>query len=163
MSRVQKVMDEDSLKKLVSLAHAHWNDRTPSAGKLLNDILSAWRDALHDITYEDAYKAVQSLAVTEQFLPRPFVVRKRALAIGGRVVPAPTGPAAWSVVQNLARDVNTGSVELTNVHEVVLAAINKMGGLGAIGAATNGDRSYFLDVYKDVLGEWEVRAYSITG
>jgi hypothetical protein len=67
------------------------------------------------------------------------------------------------VVQNLARDVNTGSVGLANVHEVVLAAISKMGGLGAIGAATNGDRSYFLDVYKDVLGEWEVRTYGITG
>jgi hypothetical protein len=163
MSRVQKVMDEASLTKLVSLAHAHWNDRIPAAGKLLNSVLDAWREALHDITYEDAHKAVQALAMTEQFLPRPFVVRKRALAIGGQVKPAPTGASAWSVVQNLARDVNTGSVGLANVHEVVLAAISKMGGLGAIGAATNGDRSYFLDVYKDVLGEWEVRTYGITG
>ena len=156
-------MDEPSLTKLVSLAHAHWNDRIPSAGKLLNNILDAWRDALHDITYEDAYKAVQALAMTEQFLPRPFVVRKRALVIGGRVTPAPTGSSAWASVQNLARDVNTGSVGLANVHEVILAAISKMGGLSAIGAATNGDRSYFLDVYKDVLGEWEVRTYGITG
>lgn len=163
MSRVQKVMDEASLTKLVSLAHAHWNDRIPAAGKLLNSVLDAWREALHDITYEDARKAVQALAMTEQFLPRPFVVRKRALAIAGRVTPAPTGASAWSVVQNLARDVNTGSVGLANVHEVVLAAISKMGGLGAIGAATNGDRNHFLDVYKDVLGEWEVRTYGITG
>ena len=140
MSRVQKVMDEASLTKLVSLAHAHWNDRIPAAGKLLNSVLDAWREALHDITYEDAHKAVQALAMTE-----------------------PTGASAWSAVQNLARDVNTGSVGLANVHEVVLAAISKMGGLGAIGAATNGDRNHFLDVYKDVLGEWEVRAYGITG
>lgn len=155
-------MDETSLKKIIALAHAHWNDRIPSAGIALNNINAAWKEALHDISYESAHKAIHALAMTEPFLPRPFQIRKRALAISGKVIPAPTGPAAWADVQRLARDVTTGAAEPSSTHEVVLAAITKMGGVSAIGAATNGDRSYFLDVYKDVLSEWEVRAYGFS-
>jgi hypothetical protein len=155
-------MDKEELKKLVGIAFSHWNQGIASTGKGLDNILGAWGDALHDITYKEAVNAVNHLAITETYLPRPFQIRKQALILAGKVKPAPPGSAAWAILQNVARDVNTGAIEPSNMHEVVLTTLQRMGGVGAISAATNGDRAFFLDVYKDVLGEWEAQAYGLT-
>ena len=154
-------MNQDDIKKLVGIAFSSWNQGIASSGKGLDNILDAWEGALHDLTYQEALKAVNHLAITETYLPRPFQIRKQALILAGKVKPAPPGSAAWAILQNVARDVNSGAIEPSNMHEVVLTTLQRMGGVGAISAATNGDRAFFLDVYKDVLGEWEARAYGI--
>ena len=152
-------MDRTEIQSLAGVAFSHWNQGIPSSGNQLKNIISAWHDALHDISYEDAKKAIEHLALTETYLPRPLQIRKQALISIQKIKPAPSGASAWAILQNVARDVNTGVINPQNMHEVVLTTIQRMGGVSAISADTNGDRNFFLEVYKEVLGEWEKKMF----
>ena len=155
-------MDKELVRKLLGIAFSNWNDRVPAKGHALDDIISAWQIALSGISYEDAVKAINHLAVTEVFLPRPFTVRKTALILSGAVKPPPTGPSAWGIMRHVARDVNTGAIQPEKLHECVIEAIRRMGGFSSISVDTNGDRNFFLEVYGGVLKEWEVENYGIS-
>ena len=155
-------MEEKELEEFLKLTYIHWNSNLPSTAPVKKQIMSTWASALQGISFALANKAILELALVETFMPRPMQVRKRALIISGKINPAPEPATAWAIVQNLGRSVSSGSVEPTQVHECILTAIGKMGGLSVIAFSTNGDRAAFIDVYKNVLNEGESQVFTPT-
>lgn len=153
-------MEPKELEKLVEHIHSHWNDRLPSTANIRKPILEVWNSALHDLPHSLITRAVRELALTETFIPRPALVRKKAIQLSGKVTPPPEPAAAWIEVQKLARSVTSGAVDVKEINPCVLAAIHKMGGIADIAHSTNGDRTQFFDVYKTVVTEWESQAYA---
>lgn len=155
-------MEENELEEFLKLTYIHWNSNLPSTPPVRKQIMSTWAIALQGIPFAIANKAILELALVETFMPRPMQVRKRALIISGKINPAPEPATAWAIVQNLGRNVSSGSVEPTQVHECILTSIGRMGGLSVIAFSTNGDRAAFIDVYKNVLNEWESQVFTPT-
>lgn len=155
-------MEENELEEFLKLTYIHWNSNLPSTASVRKQIMSTWAIALQGISFALANKAILELALVETFMPRPMQVRKRALIISGKINPAPEPATAWATVQNLGRNVSSGSVEPTQVHECILTSIGRMGGLSVIAFSTNGDRAAFIDVYKNVLNEWESQVFTPT-
>lgn len=152
-------MDKEELLNFLTSVHIHWNTSLPATPTVRNNILSTWASTLHGIPFALANKAILELALSETFMPRPMQVRKRALIISGQVSPAPEAATAWAIVQGLGRNVSSGSAQPAKIHECILTAINKMGGISVIAFSTNGDRTAFIDVYKNVVSEWESQAF----
>ena len=152
-------MTKDEMITLVELVHSHYGERMPTTEALKKQVYLAWWHCLSDIEYLTAKKAINELAVTETFKPRPALVRKRAIA---ETTPqAPTTAEAWALIQNLIKDLNTGSIERKEIHECIQTAIRQLGGLPAIQAETNGDRNFFAGVYEPIVSRWEMNAYAI--
>ena len=154
-------MTKDEMVTLVELVHSHYGERMPTTDALKKQVYLAWWHCLSDIEYSTAKKAVNELAVTETFKLRPAMVRKRALVLSGAAPQAPTTAEAWALIQNLIKDLNTGSIERKEIHECIHLAIKQLGGLPAIQAETNGDRNFFSGVYEPIVSRWEMSAYAI--
>lgn len=147
-------MDDAAVKEFLTHLHIQWNNTLPSTPQTVAKIIATWKIMLKGIPPEYANRAMNQLAVTETFMPRPAQIRKRALELMGKVTPAPEPAAAWIQVQNLGRSVASGTVEPAQIHECILTTIHKLGGISGVAITTNGDRNSFLDVYKSVVDEW---------
>jgi hypothetical protein len=123
-------------------------------------VLDVWNSALHDLPHSLITRAVRELALTEVFMPRPALVRKKSIQLSGKVAPPPEPAAAWIELQKLARSVTSGAVQIREIDPCIMATIHRMGGLADIAHSTNGDRTQFIDAYKLVVAEWESQAYA---
>lgn len=153
-------MELEELTQLVVDAHIHWNTSLSTTPNIRKQVISVWKSALHDVSHVVATRAIRELSLSETFMPRPSVIRKRALIISGVVVAPPESAAAWAEVQHLGRSVSSGTIQPAQVHVCVLKAIHVMGGISTIAFTTNGDRTQFIEVYKNVVTEWESQAYA---
>lgn len=153
-------MELEELTQLVIHAHIHWNNSLSSTPNIRKEVISVWKSALNGVSHEVATRAIRELSLSETFMPRPSVVRKRALIISGVVVAPPEPAAAWAEVQRLGRSVSSGTIQPAQVHDCVLKAIHIMGGISTIAFTTNGDRTQFIELYKTVVTEWESQAYA---
>jgi hypothetical protein len=154
-------MTKDELVKIVDLVHSHYGDRLPTTENLKKQVYLGWWHALQDIDYVYIQKAINQLVLVETYKLRPAAVRKHALILAGKAPQVPTTAQAWALVQKLTNDVNTGSIQQTEIHECIRQAIAQLGGLTAVSASTNGDRNFFAGVYEPIVRDWEIRAYEL--
>jgi hypothetical protein len=154
-------MTKEEILKIAELVYSHYNERVPSTAVVLKKTMLAWEHSLKDIEYPDARRAVSQLVLVEHFQLRPAAVRKQALILAGKAPQTPTTAQAWALVQRLTNDLNTGSIQPTEIHDCVRLALAQLGGLPAISAATNGDRNFFAGVYEPIVREWETSAYEL--
>lgn len=130
---------------LVDRAFATWNiDPSKSRRKLA---VEAWSVLLHDLDPTACNEALTYLAVTKDWMPRPADIRRRVLA--DRLT-APAPPEAWVQYQAAVRAVSNGTAP-SGVHECVAVTVRRLG----VGLHTNGDRDLFVQVYGDVVADFE--------
>jgi hypothetical protein len=151
-------MTKDELADFVKIAYATFNENLNEMDRKW--VYRAWFGILHDISYDDARAAFTQIATTARFLPRPGEVRRRAID-NASTTPKPPDPyAAWGILQEIIRDVNSGNINQTPKHPALVEAMKRLGdGLG--GMHTNGDREVFVRVYSTVVEELESAKYEV--
>ena len=109
---------------------------------------------LKDIDYDIALDAVQELALTDTFMPKPAHVRILALTKQNEIVHPPNEHEAWAHVQTISQTLANGTSAVTETHPVLLETIHQMGGMSKLDTTTNGDRTYFLAAYEKNVKNW---------
>lgn len=149
---------EDSLTKnelveIVDRIYATWNQVVPqSSAKAIYD---AWWRVIGDLSLEDCHLAVDSLAVSDTYMPRPGNVRKTLTYQNNKDLYAPSPQEAWSIVQDLGVAAAKGEFRQIHLHECVSKAIQTLGGTSCLALHTNGDRNSFIEVYTQIVDSWE--------
>lgn len=152
-------MTNEETVKIVDKVCSAWNQMLTMAAK--KDMYVTWFHLLKDVDFHDANSVVDELIIEdERFMPRVGTVRRRVLAKKFGAPPEPI--IAWQQMRAAAESIGSG-VESVQLHELVRVAISKLGGTGALGLHTNGDREAFFTVYRSVVAEWERKNYGIAG
>jgi hypothetical protein len=147
-------MNTQEVKQIAGLVYGYWNDRLPSTGTVLTQVLAPWQEMLKDIDYDIAHKAVQHLALTDQFMPKPAHVRILALTEQNGIIHPPEEHDAWATIQNLSQTLANGTSTQIELHPILKETVNEMGGMNKIDTTTNGDRKFFLDAYEKNVKKW---------
>ena len=142
MVRVRDVSKE--FEQFVSVAFAMFN-RELFEGERRN-VVRAWFDVVGDVDVELLRVKLVELATVSKVMPTPGLLRRHVFAdrIGGIVSPA----VAWAQLQGLRVALNSG-VERPVLAVTVVETIQRLGDV-VFCLTTNGDREYFLEVYRDV-------------
>jgi hypothetical protein len=139
-------MTKDELVALCERCWATWN-QTPGDTR---HAYEAWWRLLGDLEADTVNAAVDRLAVSTTFLPRPGELRR--LAMGDDV---PSDADAWASYRQVARAMEHGT-EVPDVHELVRSTMARTGG----GLHTNGDRQFFLEAYGETVARWRQERYA---
>lgn len=147
---------EDSLTKnelvdLVDRVYASWNQVVPQSSAKV--IYEAWWRLLHDLNSEECHQVVDSLAVSDSYMPRPGVVRS-LLVSRNMTNPPPSAQEAWATLQGVAVAAAKGEYIQVSLHECVSEAVRLMGGTQALHLQTNGDRNSFTELYNQIVATW---------
>lgn len=152
-------MTNEETVKIVDKVCSAWNQTPPMSSK--KDMYFTWFHVLKDLEWDSVDCVIDDLIVEDdRFMPRPGTVRRRVLA--GKIGAPPEPIIAWQQMRAAAESIGSG-VDSFQVHDLVRVTIAKLGGAGALGMHTNGDREAFFTVYKSVVAEWERKNYGITG
>lgn len=110
------------------------------------NVVRAWFDVLGDVDVELLRVKYVELATVSKVMPTPGLLRRHVFAdlISDIVSPA----VAWGQLQGLRVALNSG-VERPVLSATVVETIQKLGDV-VFGLTTNGDREYFLEVYRDI-------------
>ena len=110
------------------------------------NVVRAWFDVLGDVDVELLRVKFVELATVSKVMPTPGLLRRHVFAdlISDIVSPA----VAWGQLQGLRVALNSG-VERPVLSATVVETIQKLGDV-VFGLTTNGDREYFLEVYRDI-------------
>ena len=110
------------------------------------NVVRAWFDVLGDVDVELLRVKFVELATVSKVMPTPGLLRRHVFAdlISDIVSPA----VAWGQLQGLRVALNSG-VERPVLSVTVVETIQKLGDV-VFGLTTNGDREYFLEVYRDI-------------
>ncbi len=152
-------MNAKEVEQLVELIYGNWNDRLPSSAPVKKTVLTPWHRALSGLSYEEVLAAVDALALSDTYMPRPGLVRKKAMS--SRLLSPPAHAFAWAQAQALGRAVNTGTYSEGSCHPCVLETVQAMGGISSLSVSTNGDRSFFLEAYQEIVSKWEALHYGV--
>lgn len=147
-------MDIKQIRDIASFVYGYWNDRLPSTETAVKQVLAPWAEMLKDIDYDIALDAVQELALTDTFMPKPAHVRILALTKQNEIVHPPNEHEAWAHVQTISQTLANGTSAVTETHPVLLETIHQMGGMSKLDTTTNGDRTYFLAAYEKNVKNW---------
>lgn len=147
-------MDAKQIRDIASLVYGYWNDRLPSTESVKKEVLIPWAEMLSDIDYDTALAAVQELALTDTFMPKPAHIRIVAFTKQNNIFHPPNEHEAWAHVQTLSQTVAHGTSAVTETHPVLLETIHQMGGMSKLDTITNGDRTYFLAAYEKNVKNW---------
>jgi hypothetical protein len=147
-------VDAKQIRDIASLVYGYWNDRLPSTESVKKEVLIPWAEMLSDIDYDTALAAVQELALTDTFMPKPAHIRIIALTKQNKIAHPPNEHEAWAHVQTLSQTVAHGTSAVTETHPVLLETIHQMGGMSKLDTITNGDRTYFLAAYEKNVKNW---------
>ena len=148
---------EDSLTKnelvaFVDRVYASWNQVVPQSSAKV--IYEAWWRLLSDLPLEGCHQVVDSLAISDSYMPRPGVVRRALLSLN-TTNPSPSAGEAWATLQQVAAAAARGEYIQVSLHECVSEAVALLGGTAALALHTNGDRNSFTEVYNQVVSSWE--------
>jgi len=147
-------LTKNELVELVDRVYASWNQVVPqSSAKVIYD---AWWRLLSDLELEECHQVVDSLAISDSYMPRPGAIRRETLC---RYTPnaaaAPSAQEAWATLQQVAVGSANGEYIQVSLHECVSEAITILGGTHALALHTNGDRNSFIEVYNQVVDAWQ--------
>lgn len=146
-------MTKNELVEIVDRIYATWNQVVPQSSA--KSIYDAWWRVIGDLTLEECHQAVDSLAVSDIYMPRPGTLRKTCTFQNNQYGQAPSPPEAWATLQKLGVASARGEVIQESLHECVSKAISLLGGTSALGLHTNGDRNSFTELYTQVVTSWE--------
>ena len=102
-------MTPKEVEEVAELVMGNWNERMPSSGPVKTAVLRPWKRMLADLEYDEAVAAVDALALSDTYMPRPALVRKKVLQMYSPLEPPPAPALAWAEVQTLAKSVNAGT------------------------------------------------------
>lgn len=156
-------MDTKQIRDIASFVYGYWNDRLPSTEHAVKQVLAPWAEMLKDIDYDIALQAVQELALTDTFMPKPAHVRILALTKQNGITHPPDEHEAWAHVQTLSQTLANGTSIVTETHPVLLETIHQMGGMTKLDTTTNGDRTYFLAAYEKNVKNWLRKTFKPSG
>lgn len=152
-------MTNDELVRIVDKVCSAWNHVPNMNAK--KDMYVTWFHVLKDLDSNAVNSVIDDLIVEdERFMPRVGTVRRRVLA--GKIGAPPEPIIAWQQMRAAADLIGSG-VDSFQVHDLVRVTIARLGGAGALGLHTNGDREAFFTVYRSVVAEWERKNYGIAG
>jgi hypothetical protein len=147
-------MNAAEIRELASLTYGYWNDRLPSTESVKKEVLAPWTEMLKDLDYDITREAIQNLALTDQFMPKPAHIRILALTEQNNIVHPPEEHLAWATIQTLSQTLANGTSNQTELHPVLKETVSEMGGMTKIDTTTNGDRKFFTEAYEKNVKKW---------
>ena len=108
-------------------------------------ILRAWWGLLQDLEIASVRDRFIQMAVVLKTMPTPGAVRRAVVEESLETTP-PSPQQAWAALRKMSDDVNRGTHQVMDIHEVFQNAIKVLGDI-AFTLSTNGDREYFMNVY----------------
>lgn len=105
---------------------------------------------LSDLPLEGCHQVVDSLAISDSYMPRPGVVRRALLSLN-TTNPPPSAGEAWANLQQVAAAAASGEYIQVSLHECVSEAVSLLGGTAALALHTNGDRNSFVEEYNLIV------------
>lgn len=153
-------MNSKEVETVAELLLGNWNERLPSSGPVKISVLRPWTRMLSDLGFDEAVAAVDALALSDTYMPRPAALRKKILQMNSQLAPPPSPALAWAEVQTLSKAVSSGTYDPGICHECVLEAVQAMGGISSLAVSTNGDRTFFVQAYTEIVNKWETRHYA---
>lgn len=146
-------MTKNELVELVDRVYASWNQVVPQSSAKV--IYEAWWRLLSDLQLEECHQVVDSLAISDSYMPRPGAIRRETLCRYNSAGRAPSAQEAWATLQKVAAAAARGEYIQVSLHECLSEAITLLGGTPALALHTNGDRNSFTEVYNQVVSAWE--------
>lgn len=143
----QTTTESDWIAGLVDRVFATWNIDPGKPRR--KAAIEAWFPLVHDLDPAACHAAVTALSLSKDWMPRPADVRRRVLASR---LDAPAPLEAWLQFQAAVRAVSNGTAPL-EVHRCVQDTVRRLG--GGTGLHTNGDRDLFVQVYGEVVADFE--------
>lgn len=122
-------------------------------------VLRAWWALLRDLDIVLVRDKFIQMAVVAKAMPTPGSIRRAVVDESLKVVP-PSAQQAWAQLRKMSEDMNRGTHQAVDVHQVFAAAIKILGD-SAFGLSTNGDREYFMNVYNEQLNLYMIDAYKV--
>ena len=151
-------MTDQEVIAVVDRVCSAWNQNLATLAK--KEMYSTWMHVLSDLDNAAVRRVIDDLIIDdERFMPRVGTVRKRVLSKTVGAVP-PDPIVAWQQFRVAAEAAGSG-VGTVDLHDLVRVALGRLGGTGAFGMHTNGDRESFFTVYRAVVSEWEQVHYGI--
>lgn len=144
---VSKASDLTQFDKFVKYVHAMYNRDLYETDR--PTVTKAWHDILGDVDLELLRVKFTELATISKTMPTPGGVRRYIFA--DQMVDIVTPAEAWAQLQSLRVSMNSGT-EKPMLASTVVETIKKLGDT-AFGLTTNGDREYFLEVYREVYNK----------
>jgi len=122
-------------------------------------ILRAWWGLLQDLEIVSVRDRFIQMAVVLKTMPTPGAVRRAVVEESLETTP-PSPQQAWAALRKMSDDVNRGTHQVMDIHEVFQNAIKVLGDI-AFTLSTNGDREYFMNVYTEQLNLYMVDVYKV--
>ena len=127
-------------------------------------IYEAWWRLLNDLPLEGCHQVVDSLAISDSYMPRPGVVRRALLSLN-TTNPSPSAGEAWATLQQVAAAAARGEYIQVSLHECVSEAVALLGGTAALALHTNGDWNSLPEEYNHgvttEVNSQEIRLFGI--
>ena len=140
-------MTKEELTEVVEIIYAMWNKELPNLPDSQKNIYRAWHRILADTPKDAILQAADRLAIREQFLPPPGMIKAEYL----RHLPdaPPTAAQAWNEYIRIRDSVNAGTMDTgTTIHPRLQAVIQQVG----LSLHTNDDRRHFTETYSATVG-----------
>jgi hypothetical protein len=122
-------------------------------------ILRAWWALLQDLEISVVRDRFIQIAVVARVMPTPGAIRRSVVDELLEVVP-PSAQQAWAQLRQMSENVNRGTHQAMDVHDVFAKTIKILGD-SAFGLSTNGDREYFMNIYTEQLNLYMISAYEV--
>lgn len=123
--------------EIVDRVLATWNKTSTKTERA--DIYKAWQRLLTDLPIDAVHAAIDTLAVTVDWMPTVGQVRRAAI---DHTDPVPAAIEAWTQYRAACEAVRSGTTPNT-MHPLVADCARRVGG----GLHTNGDRDQFITLY----------------
>lgn len=145
-------MTKSELEEIVERIFLSWNQKVPTVKEERQRLLKAWWRPLNDLTADQVNAAIDSLLVTDTYMPNPGLVRRRSFLSNEQQVPSAL--EAWASFQTISAAASTGQFLEVDLHPCIREAIRRLGGTASYSMHTNGDRQAFIEVYNTVAEDW---------
>lgn len=147
-------MTKSELEEIVERIFLSWNQKVPTVKEERQRLLKAWWRPLNDLDSDQVNRAIDSLLVTDTYMPNPGAVRRHAVLYKKSAAPAPSALEGWVAFQSTAQAASSGQYVEVDLHPCIREAIRRLGGTASYSMHTNGDRQAFIEVYNTVAEEW---------
>lgn len=141
-------MNKEELAEVVEIVYAMWNKELPNLPDSKKNIYRAWNRVLNDMPKDGILEAADRLAVREQFLPPPGMIKAEYL----RCQPdaPPSAAQAWNEYCRIRDAINSGTATADmDTHPRLRATIQQTG----LNLHTNDDRRHFTETYSAMVAE----------
>lgn len=122
-------------------------------------VIKAWYAILGDLEAPALRERFLELATISKVMPTPVAIRRHVLAstVAERLL---SPPEAWAHLQDFIKQVNSGAIGRTSINPQVAEAMRRLGDT-ALSLSTNGDREYFMEIYREIYDRELMALYKV--